>query len=107
MSVQYLVFLISVNVWSISGQSAQGLQCESIRISMCMSMPWNLTQMPNLMGQSSQQNAMLKIGEYEPLGMSLNFAYCAFVFIYSSNLNLFMFWQFQFNICNNLRIISP
>jgi len=49
---------------------------------MCMSMPWNLTQMPNLMGQSSQQNAMLKIGEYEPLGMSLNFAYCSCLYIF-------------------------
>ena len=35
---------------------------------MCQSMPWNETKMPNLMDQTSQQNAMLKIEEYAPLG---------------------------------------
>lgn len=42
--------------------------CEPIRIPMCQSMAWNSTEMPNLMDQTSQQNAMLKIEEYSPLG---------------------------------------
>ncbi|XP_067929582.1 secreted frizzled-related protein 4-like [Watersipora subatra] len=69
-------------LWSLCRDSHQSSQCEPIRIPMCMSMPWNLTHMPNFMEQSSQQNAQLKIEEYQPLVLDncsqhLQFFLCA------------------------------
>lgn len=53
---------------SLYRHSEQTSQCELVRIPMCLSMQWNLTRMPNIVDQSSQQNAQLKVEEYQPLG---------------------------------------
>ncbi|XP_014668494.1 PREDICTED: secreted frizzled-related protein 3-like [Priapulus caudatus] len=41
-----------------------GLQCESIKIPMCRSMPYNMTRMPNLLHHSTQENAILAIDRF-------------------------------------------
>lgn len=68
-------FIIIIVLHTITYSTQQGYlqsgQCEPIRIPMCQSMPWNETKMPNLMDQTSQQNAILKIEEYAPLGKFL------------------------------------
>ncbi|XP_033862221.1 secreted frizzled-related protein 3-like isoform X1 [Acipenser ruthenus] len=46
---------------------AHGAACESIRIPMCRSMPWNMTKMPNHLHHSTQANAILAIEQFEGL----------------------------------------
>lgn len=41
--------------------------CEPIDIPMCKHMPYNMTRMPNLLHQSSQENAKLAIEQYQLL----------------------------------------
>ena len=62
------IIILHTVTYSVQEGYLQTGQCEPIRIPMCQSMPWNETKMPNLMDQTSQQNAMLKIEEYAPLG---------------------------------------
>ncbi|KAE8597284.1 hypothetical protein XENTR_v10016413 [Xenopus tropicalis] len=41
--------------------------CETVRIPMCRSMPWNITKMPNHLHHSTQENAILAIEQYQEL----------------------------------------
>lgn len=41
--------------------------CESVRIPLCRSMPWNMTKMPNHLHHSTQDNAVLAIEQFEGL----------------------------------------
>ena len=42
-------------------------RCEKISIPLCMDMKYNMTRMPNLMGNSKQSEATIRVGEFLPL----------------------------------------
>uniref|UniRef100_G3NZQ3 Secreted frizzled-related protein 3 n=1 Tax=Gasterosteus aculeatus aculeatus TaxID=481459 RepID=G3NZQ3_GASAC len=47
--------------------AVRAASCESVRIPLCASMPWNMTKMPNHLHHSTQDNAVLAIEQYEGL----------------------------------------
>ncbi|KAM3607146.1 uncharacterized protein V6R79_002313 [Siganus canaliculatus] len=47
--------------------AVQAASCESVRIPLCRSMPWNMTKMPNHLHHSTQDNAVLAIEQFEGL----------------------------------------
>ncbi|XP_056283905.1 secreted frizzled-related protein 3 isoform X2 [Pseudoliparis swirei] len=47
--------------------AVRAASCESVRIPLCRSMPWNMTKMPNHLHHSTQDNAVLAIEQYEGL----------------------------------------
>lgn len=49
------------------GRVAEGSICEAIRIRLCQSMPYNITQFPNLLHHSTQTNANLVLDQFQPL----------------------------------------
>lgn len=59
--------LVAVSLWLRVSPRAQGAPCETVRIPMCRSMPWNITRMPNHLHHSTQENAVLAIEQYEEL----------------------------------------
>ena len=46
-------------------QAQFGSRCEEIKIPMCRHMPYNLTQLPNLLHHSTQENAQLAIEQFK------------------------------------------
>lgn len=55
---------VSCALWPPAVQAAS---CESVRIPLCRSMPWNMTKMPNHLHHSTQDNAVLAIEQFEGL----------------------------------------
>ncbi|KAI3356477.1 hypothetical protein L3Q82_017219 [Scortum barcoo] len=55
---------VSCALWPAAVRAAS---CESVRIPMCRSMPWNMTKMPNHLHHSTQDNAVLAIEQFEGL----------------------------------------
>ncbi|XP_074550922.1 secreted frizzled-related protein 3 isoform X2 [Halichoeres trimaculatus] len=47
--------------------AVRAASCESVRIPLCRSMPWNMTKMPNHLHHSTQDNAVLAIEQFEGL----------------------------------------
>ncbi|XP_048881024.1 secreted frizzled-related protein 4-like [Brienomyrus brachyistius] len=71
-----------VFLWIYAGVVSYAAPCETINIPMCKSMPWNITRMPNHLHHSTQENAILAIGQYEELvdfncSPALRFFLCA------------------------------
>ncbi|XP_036965692.1 secreted frizzled-related protein 3 isoform X2 [Acanthopagrus latus] len=60
------LFLLAMScaLWPAVVQAAS---CESVRIPLCRSMPWNMTKMPNHLHHSTQDNAVLAIEQFEGL----------------------------------------
>ena len=53
-------FLLSVFLSSVSSSPpASSSQCERITVPMCQEMPYNLTRMPNMLGDTDQVSAGL------------------------------------------------
>ncbi|MBN3275182.1 SFRP3 protein, partial [Polyodon spathula] len=80
-SSEVIVSLLAV-MCMVAMPSAHGAACESIRIPMCRSMPWNMTKMPNHLHHSTQANAILAIEQFEGLlgtkcSLDLLFFLCA------------------------------
>ncbi|TKS73771.1 Secreted frizzled-related protein 3 [Collichthys lucidus] len=65
-SPRLYVFLLAVSCvpWPAAVRAAS---CESVRIPLCRSMPWNMTKMPNHLHHSTQDNAVLAIEQFEGL----------------------------------------
>lgn len=61
-SVSLLV--VSCALWPLAVRAAS---CETVRIPLCRSMPWNMTKMPNHLHHSTQDNAVLAIEQFEGL----------------------------------------
>uniref|UniRef100_A0A8P4JW79 Frizzled related protein n=1 Tax=Dicentrarchus labrax TaxID=13489 RepID=A0A8P4JW79_DICLA len=55
---------VSCALWPAAVRAAS---CESVRIPLCRSMPWNMTKMPNHLHHSTQDNAVLAIEQFEGL----------------------------------------
>ena len=47
--------------------AADGAVCEPVRLPMCLSMPYNVTQLPNMLFHSTQLNAGLVLEQFQPL----------------------------------------
>ncbi|KPP78660.1 secreted frizzled-related protein 4-like, partial [Scleropages formosus] len=63
-----LLFMATmVFLWMGAGAMVYSAPCEPVNIPMCNSMPWNITRMPNHLHHSTQENAILAIGQYEEL----------------------------------------
>lgn len=63
-----LVFLVVTSCLMLGhGRVAEGSICEAIRIRLCQSMPYNITQFPNLLHHSTQTNANLVLDQFQPL----------------------------------------
>ncbi|XP_021356089.1 frizzled-2-like [Mizuhopecten yessoensis] len=58
-------FLLGVHL-AVSQQSDEG-PCQTITVSMCSTMPYNLAFMPNRFGQSRMDDAGLEIHQFLPL----------------------------------------
>lgn len=56
---------ISCALWTPA--AVRAASCESVRIPLCRSMPWNMTKMPNHLHHSTQDNAVLAIEQFEGL----------------------------------------
>ena len=52
---------------SVHGYRMDDGKCERITIPMCMDMRYNMTKMPNLLGQTDQKDATIRINEFIPL----------------------------------------
>ena len=65
--VVFAVTFLFLDVFGSLSRSVSGTSCESIRIPMCRSMPYNITQIPNLLHHSNQLNALLVLEQYQPL----------------------------------------
>lgn len=68
---------VSCALWPAAVRAAS---CETVRIPLCRSMPWNMTKMPNHLHHSTQDNAVLAIEQFEgllgellPLSALINF----------------------------------
>lgn len=68
---------VSCALWPAAVGAAS---CETVRIPLCRSMPWNMTKMPNHLHHSTQDNAVLAIEQFEgllgellPLSALINF----------------------------------
>lgn len=79
LSLGLAVSLVTVScaLWPAAVRAAS---CETVRIPLCRSMPWNMTKMPNHLHHSTQDNAVLAIeqfegllGEFLPLSAPINF----------------------------------
>lgn len=55
---------VSCALWPAAVRAAS---CETVRIPLCRSMPWNMTKMPNHLHHSTQDNAVLAIEQFEGL----------------------------------------
>uniref|UniRef100_A0A3Q3VUI3 Secreted frizzled-related protein 3 n=1 Tax=Mola mola TaxID=94237 RepID=A0A3Q3VUI3_MOLML len=55
---------VSCALWPPAVRAAS---CESVRIPLCRTMPWNMTKMPNHLHHSTQDNAVLAIEQFEGL----------------------------------------
>lgn len=66
LSAAFSVSLLAVScaLWPPAVRAAS---CETVRIPLCRSMPWNMTKMPNHLHHSTQDNAVLAIEQFEGL----------------------------------------
>uniref|UniRef100_A0A3Q0SPR3 Secreted frizzled-related protein 3 n=1 Tax=Amphilophus citrinellus TaxID=61819 RepID=A0A3Q0SPR3_AMPCI len=66
LSLGLAVSLVTVScaLWPAAVRAAS---CETVRIPLCRSMPWNMTKMPNHLHHSTQDNAVLAIEQFEGL----------------------------------------
>lgn len=66
LSAGFSVSLLAVScaLWPPAVRAAS---CETVRIPLCRSMPWNMTKMPNHLHHSTQDNAVLAIEQFEGL----------------------------------------
>ncbi|KAF0030540.1 hypothetical protein F2P81_017271, partial [Scophthalmus maximus] len=49
------------------GEEAEEMTCDPIRISMCQGLGYNVTKMPNLVGNVLQSDAELQLTTFTPL----------------------------------------